>query len=90
MYEYGEWIIDEEGGSRPGYPKKIFKTLYYYDGEKGFNAGKPVAQYNQYEPYIKLNDAIISVNETEETSYVRPGAVNELISGNGCLVTMSY
>lgn len=84
MYDYGSWQEDVYEGFKPGYPKKTFTHKYYFD------ANKPTAKYETYEPYVKFNGSLISVDEIETTSYERPGKINELYSHNGSLVTIAY
>jgi hypothetical protein len=84
MYDYGSWQEDVYEGFKPGYPKKTFTHKYYFD------ANKPTAKYETYEPYVKFNGSLISVDEIETTSYERPGKINELYSRNGSLVTIAY
>lgn len=83
IYEVGKYTKKEEDGPRPGYPQTKFERKYYYDA---FNSKKD----QTYEPYILLNESLISVDEIEETSYLRPGKLMKLKSGNGVLVNLSY
>jgi hypothetical protein len=85
MYEVGTTIYDIE--SSPNKPNEIFTREYYYDGYNNitYDGDKEI-----YEPFVKLNGEIVSVNELNKTDYSRPENVIELINGNGCLTTMAY
>jgi hypothetical protein len=87
LYEIGTYVIDENSGSRPGYPQTTFIREYYYDA---FNNKTYDGNEEVYEPYILLDGNLISVNEIEETTYLKPGKLTELKSGNGVLVNLSY
>ena len=43
-----------------------------------------------YEPYVKINGEIISVDDTHHHEFLRPEHITELKSGNGCMVTIAY
>ena len=81
IYELG--TLTETKGIAPGRPGQIFEFSEYYDSHNSVSS-------SVYEPYIVINKNVISVNETEEIEYTRPGKLSELKSGNGSLVNISY
>lgn len=91
IYDYGSWAEEASEGFKPGYPKRTFNHKYYFDAVQGFdNNGEPKIKYAAYEPYVKINGNLISVDEIEVTDYERPEKIVELYSYNGSLVTIAY
>ena len=94
LYELGyiEYVIpegQENSGVSPSRPEQKFHLKEYYDGYNGI-VYDDIQNSKIYEPYILINGEIISVNEIEETSYIKPGKLNELQSGNGVLINIAY
>ena len=58
-------------------------TNKYYDGYNKVSS-------KTFEPIFKLNGESIGIDEKEYVNYIKPGAINELITGNGCIATLSY
>lgn len=83
LLETGELKI--ETGVSPGRPKETFIRSSYYDAYNGKEYGP-----DEYEPYIVLNGTSISIEDSENVSYLKPGRITELKSGNGVLVNLSY
>lgn len=81
VYEVGE--LKDDPGFRPGYPTQELKNKIYYDGYAR-------TDYQEYQPYLDFDGSIMSVNEKEHLHLSKPGIPNQLICGNGCLVTLSY
>ena len=87
LYEIGTKEFDEFAGSMSGYPKETFKRICYYDGYQDIDYRD---DFMIYEPYVKINGEIISVDDTHHHEFLRPEHITELKSGNGCMVTIAY
>ena len=89
IYELG--AFEEQIGVSPSRPTQSFILEEYYDAYNNISYDNSTANKKRiYEPFISINNNIVSVNEIEKTHYIKPGKLNELKSGNGVLANISY
>ena len=89
IYELG--AFEEQIGVSPSRPTQSFILEEYYDAYNNISYDNSTANKKRmYEPFISINNNIVSVNAIEKTHYIKPGKLNELKSGNGVLANISY
>jgi hypothetical protein len=75
LYQIGYWQNKEQNsvnpGYRPGYPNREFIVEKYYDpsADIEFNVDK-------YDSTIKVDESLISIFETEDFEFYKPGKLN--------------
>ena len=89
VYELGTY--KDEIGASPSRPAQSFTIEEYYDAYNNISYDNSTSDRKKiYEPFILIDGNVISVNEIERTHYIKPGKLNELKSGNGILINISY
>lgn len=83
IYEIGTNTAKPSDGVSPSRPGEIFKLDEYYDA---YNSTKS----SVYEPLVKVDNVIVSVNETEEITYNSLDNITSIQNGNGVFTTISY
>lgn len=89
LYAIGNWIPKQNSGQnpgyRPGYNSDEFEIYYYMD----FYNNKEY-DVKDYEPFIKIDKEIISVNELETYQISSLGRKDIIMIGNGAMAEISY
>ncbi len=84
IYELGTTTI--VNSVSPNRHNTKFTFMEYYDAYNN----RSYDQEKEYDPTVNMNGTNISVNDIERKSYVKPGVLTSLKSGNGTLTTLSY
>lgn len=97
LYKVGYWTAgpgpSSEGniGYNPGRQSWTFTVEGYED----FYNNKYYSRYDankveQYQPWLQVNNNVLSVNDTQVFDMNRPGKLQQLISGNGINLEVAY
>lgn len=59
-------------------------------GYKDFVSGKFISGKDNYQPWIQVNDSIVSVEDIQNFDMTKPGKFTELKCGNGAIMEVAY
>lgn len=90
LFSIGEWQ-EKNVGYRPGYPNIQFIPSGKYLDVSNFQLySDNNLQIEEFKPEIKMDDSIVSVNETHDFDLTSPKLFSILESGSGIIANIAY
>ena len=86
FYEICDWESRDQGDHyRPGYHHYDYQVQGYVDFYNNINYGA-----NGWQPFVEINNARVSVEDTRVYEWFKPGKIKSLVCGNGVFTQVAY